>query len=80
MATANKADYEEVPDVEARVIPLPKVDPREIYPEADEIQARLLGDLDSLIALPNPKVELPRVKAKQVAGAPTTWKELLEAI
>lgn len=66
--------------MEARVIPLPKEDPRSLYPEADEIQARLLGDLDSLIALPNPKVELPRVKAKQVVGAPTTWKELLEAL
>ena len=80
MASANKADYEEVPDVEARVFPVPKVDPRESYPEADEIQARLLGDLDSLIALPNPEVELPRVKAKQVAGAPTTWRGLVEAL
>jgi hypothetical protein len=77
MASANKADYEEVPDVEERLIPFPEKDPRESYPEADEIQARLLGDLDSLIALPNPKVELPRIKAEQVAGAPTTWKGLV---
>lgn len=80
MASSNKADYEEVPDVEDRVIPLPEVDPRETYPEADELQARLLGDLDEVIKLPNPKVELPRIQAQQVAGAPTTWSELLEAL
>lgn len=80
MATPNKADYEEVPDAETPVIPPPETNPRELYPEADEDAARLLGDLDTVIKLPNPQVKLPRVKASSLAGAPTTWKELLEAM
>lgn len=80
MASTNKAGYEKVPDVEARLIPVPKADPRETYPEADELQARLLGELDELIKLPNPKVELPRIQAEQVSGAPTTWRKLVEAV
>ena len=81
MSSKSKSGYEAVPDVEeSRVIPTPKANPRETYPEADELQARLLGDLDEVIRLPNPKVELPRIQAQQVAGAPTTWSELWEAL
>lgn len=81
MASKSKAGYEAVPDVEeSRAIPRPKDNPREKYPEADELQARLLGDLDEVIRLPNPKVEVPRIQAQQVAGAPATWSELWEAL
>ena len=77
---ADKADYQEVPDVEAGVLPEPKVNPRETYPEANEQEARLLGYLDEVIQMPNPKITLPRIQVAQVEGAPTTFADLVESV
>jgi hypothetical protein len=77
---ANKAEYELVPDVETGVIPEPEVDPRETYPQADALQAKLLGYLDEVIKLPNPQVQLPYIQARQVEGAPASFAELIESI
>jgi hypothetical protein len=77
---ANKAEYEQVPDVEIGVIPEPEVDPRKTYPQADELQAKLLGYLDEVIKLPNPQIQVPYIQARQVAGAPTSIADLVDSI
>jgi hypothetical protein len=82
MGPRSKDEYEEVPDVEFGTLPEPTTvkNPRDTYPEADELQAKLLAYLDEVIKMPNPKIELPPVKVHQVENAPTSMADLIELI
>lgn len=68
---ANKAEYEAVPESEARIISEPEMNPRETYPLQTGCHPSCSDTRDKVIKLPNPQAHLPYIQARQVEGAPT---------